>query len=128
MARRVVIDPDKGVTELVRQLGEDSKRLAGDEVRLAKLEAADSLHRAGRGAVWLGIAFAVTVVALVAFTLFVATAVGRVANEHMWVGAFITAVLEIALGLWLLQRGLKELRTAPYSLPETRSTLTLAKD
>ncbi len=128
MARRVLIDPDKGVTDLVRQLADDSKRLVGDEVRLAKLESADALHRAGGGAAWLGVAFGVGVVALVAFTLFLATAIGRLVNGHMWVGALVTAVLEIGLGLWLLRRGLAALKSAPYSLPETRSGLALQND
>jgi hypothetical protein len=127
LAQRVLIDPEKGVNDLVRQLGDDSKRLVGDEVRLAKLETAESLHRAGVGAVWLGVAFGITVVALVAFTLFFATAFGRIANGHMWVGAFLTAALEIAFGLWLVQRGLKDFKKAPYSLPATRSTLKLSK-
>lgn len=126
MAHRVPIDPDKGIPDLVRQLGDDSKRLLGDEVRLAKLETAESLHRAGRGGLWLGMAFGVTVVALVAFTLFFATLFGRIANGHYWVGAFLVAAIEVAAGLWLVQRGLAAYKKAPYSLPETRSTLTLS--
>jgi uncharacterized membrane protein YqjE len=128
MAQRIAIDPDKGLPELVRQLGTDSKRLIGDEVRLAKLETSESIHNAGRGALWLGLAFGVAVVMLVAFTLFFATLFGRIANGHYWVGALLTAVLEIAAGLWLLQRGLAAFKKAPYSLPETRSSLQLARD
>lgn len=127
MAQRVPIDPDKGVTDLIAQLTDDSKRLLGDEVRLAKLETAESVHRAGRGALWLGLAFGVAVVMLVAFTLFFATLIGRVANGHYWVGAVVTAMLEIALGAWLVRRGLRDFGKAPYSMPETRATLTLAK-
>jgi uncharacterized membrane protein YqjE len=128
VAQQVPIDPDRGVTDLVRQLGSDSKRLAGDEVRLAKLEAVEALHRAGRGALWLGIALGVAVVALVALTLFVATVVGRIANGHMWVGALVAAVIEIPAGLWLLRAGLNEFKDAPYTLPDTRGALTLADD
>jgi hypothetical protein len=126
VAHRVPIDPDKGIPDLVRQLGDDSKRLLGDEVRLAKLETAESMHRAGRGALWLGVAFGVAVVALVAFTLFFATLFGRIANGHYWVGAFLVAAIEIAAGLWLVQRGMAAYKKAPYSLPETRSTLKLS--
>jgi uncharacterized membrane protein YqjE len=126
VAQRVPIDPDKGVTDLVRQLGDDSKRLLTGEVRLAKLEMAESVHTAGRGALWLGVAFGVGVVMLVAFTLFVAALFGRVANGHYWVGAFLVAAIEIAAGLWLVQRGLAALKKAPYSMPETRSTLRLS--
>lgn len=128
MAQRVTIDPDKGLPDLVRQLSDDSKRLIGDEVRLAKMETSESLHRAGKGAIWLGLAFGVAVVMLVAFTLFFATLFGRIAGGHYWVGALLTAAIEIAAGLWLVQRGLGAFKQAPYSLPETRSSLKLARD
>ena len=128
MATRVPIDPDKGLDDLVRQLAGDSKRLVSNEVRLAKIETAESLHQAGRGALWLGLAFGVSVVMLVAFTLFFATLFGRIANGHYWIGAMLTAAIEVALGLWLLQKGGAILKRAPYSLPETRTTLKLARD
>jgi hypothetical protein len=127
VAQRVLIDPDKGLTDLVRQLGDDSKRLLSDEVRLAKLETAESMHRAGKGALWLGVAFGIVVVALVAFTLAFATLFGRIANGHYWVGAMLTAALEIALGLWLVQRGLAAFKKAPYTMPETREGLKVLK-
>jgi len=125
--QRIPLDPDKGVTDLIGQLTGDSKRLLADEVKLAKLEAAESVHRAGRGALWLGLAFGVVVVTLMAFTLLFATLIGRVANGHYWVGAMLTAVLELALGMWLVRRGLKDFRSAPYAMPATRATFTLAK-
>jgi putative superfamily III holin-X len=106
LAQHIPMDPDKGVTDLVRQLGDDSKRLLTDEMRLAKLEAAESVHAAGRGAMWLGLAFGIVIVALVAFTLAFASFFGRVANGHYWIGAMLTAALEIAAGLWLVQKGL----------------------
>lgn len=127
MTQRIPIDPDKGLNDLVRQLADDSKRLLGDEVRLAKLEAAESVHRGGRGALWIGLAFGIAVVALVAFTLFFATFFGRIANGHYWVGAMLTAAIEIAAGLWVLQRGLAAYKAAPYSLPDTRAGLKILK-
>ena len=127
MSQHVPIDPDKGVNDLVRRLADDSKRLLGDEVRLAKLETAESVHRAGKGALWLGVAFGISVVALVAFTLSFATLFGRIANGHYWVGAMLTAAIEIAAGLWLVQRGIAAYKNAPYALPETRRGLTILK-
>ena len=127
MAQRVLIDPDKGLTDLVRQLADDSKRLVSDEVRLAKLETMDGVHRAGRGALWVGVAFGIAVVSLVAFTLAFATLFGRIANGHYWVGALLTAAFEIAVGLWLVQRGLRAYKQAPYTMPDTRATLKLSK-
>jgi hypothetical protein len=127
VAQRVPIDPDKGLPDLVKQLTDDSKRLMSDEVHLAKLETAESIRTAGRGAVWLGLAFGIGVVALVAFTLFFATLFGRIANGHYWVGALLVAAIEIAGGLWLLKRGFGLLGSAPYSLPDTRAGLKILK-
>jgi uncharacterized membrane protein YqjE len=119
----VVIDPDTGIPDLIRRLTDDSKRLVTDEVQLAKLEAKDSLHRATRGALWLGLAFGVSIIMLVALTVFVATLIGRIANGHMWVGALVTGVIELGLGFWLLKRGLATYAKPSYTLEETRSTL-----
>ena len=122
-ARPIVTDPDAGIPDLIRRLTDDSKRLVTDEVQLAKLETKDSLHRAARGGLWLGVAFGVFVIALVALTVFVATLIGRVANGHMWVGALVTGVIELALGAWLLKRGLSTYTMPSYTLEETRSAL-----
>jgi hypothetical protein len=119
----VVIDPETGIPDLIRRLTDDSKRLVTDEVQLAKLEAKDSLHRAARGGIWLAVAFGVSIVMLVALTVFVATLIGRLANDHMWLGALITGVIELALGFWLLKRGLSAYAKPSYTLEETRGSL-----
>ena len=126
-ARPIVTDPDTGIPDLIRRLTDDSKRLVTDEVQLAKLEAKDSLHRATRGAIWLGVAFGVGVIMLVALTVFVATLIGRLANDHMWVGALITGVIELAVGFWLLKRGLSTYTEPSYTLEATRTSLADTK-
>jgi Putative Actinobacterial Holin-X, holin superfamily III len=128
MAQSVPIDPDKGIPDLVSQLASDSKRLLKNEVQLAKLETRESVGRASKGALWMVVAFAFVVVAVVAFTLFLATFIGRLVNGHYWVGALITGALELGLGFWLVKRGLRDFAKAPYSMPETRATLTLSRD
>lgn len=120
---RISTDPDAGIPELIRQLGDDSKRLVADEVRLAKLEMKESVHRAGRGAVQLAVAFGIGVVMLVALTIFLATFIGRLASGHMWVGAVVTGLVELVLAVVLLRRGLGVLRQPSYSLAETRAAL-----
>jgi uncharacterized membrane protein YqjE len=122
-ARPIVTDPDTGIPDLIRRLTDDSKRLVTDEVQLAKLEAKESLHQAARGELWLGLAFGVSIIALVALTVFVATLIGRVANDHMWIGALVTGVVELALGFWLLKRGLSTYAAPSYTLAETRGSL-----
>ena len=120
---RIATDPDAGIPDLIRQLGDDSRKLVADEVRLAKLEMKESVHRAGRGAVQLAIAFGIGVVMLVALTIFLVTLIGRIAAGHMWVGAIVTGVLELVAALVLLRRGLGVLRQPSYSLEETRAAL-----
>jgi hypothetical protein len=118
------VDPNTGIPELISRLGEDSRRLMRDEVQLAKLELHDSLKRATRGGVRLGIAFGFGVVALVALTLLVATSIGRLAAGHMWVGALVTGVVEVIVALVLIKRGTSTLGQPSYSLEETRKAIT----
>lgn len=124
-AQRMPIDPDAAIPALVRSLADDSKRLLGDEVRLAKLETKESIKEASRGMLWMALAFGVGVVMLVAFTLFLATLIGRLASGHMWVGALLTGVIELAAAAWLVRKGVGAFATDAYTLPETRDT---AKD
>lgn len=121
--QRMPVDPEAGIPDLISRLGDDSKRLVMDEVQLAKLEVRDSFSRAGRGALRLGIAFGVGVVALVALTLLLATLIGRVAAGHMWIGAIITGLVELAIALWLITRGLAAFKQPSYTLEQTRKVV-----
>lgn len=116
-------DSANGVSELIRRLTDDSKRLVTGEVRLARIEAKESVHRAARGVLWLSLAFGVSVVMFVALTLFMATLVGRLANGHMWIGALVTGVLELGLGAYLIRRGIAALTEPSYSLEASRAAL-----
>jgi hypothetical protein len=117
------MDPDAGIPDLISRLGDDSKRLLMDEVQLAKLELREGMSKAGRGALRLGIAFGVGVVAMVAFTLLLATLIGRLVAGHMWVGALITGVIELALALWLIKSGMSAFKEPSYTLEQTRKVV-----
>lgn len=121
--RDVLIDPDAKVTELVRRLTDDSKKLVGDEIRLSKLEVKDSIHGAARGAMQLGLGFGVGLLAMVSFTILLATGIGSLARGHMWLGAIVAGILDLALGVWLVMRGLREIRSPSYTLGESRAEL-----
>jgi uncharacterized membrane protein YqjE len=99
-------DPNVGIPDLMHRLRDDSKRLVADEVRLAKLELHESVQRGGAGAMYLGMAFGIAVIAAVMLTLLIVTLVGRVAAGHMWVGALVAGAAELMLGGWLVKRGL----------------------
>ena len=123
MASRSVmrVEPDVGITDLIRRLSDDSKRLVSDEVRLAKLEVREGVRLGAKGTLWLAVAFGVAVVALVAFTVFLAALIGRLANHHYWLGAIVTGLLELGLALWLVKRGLHAFAEPSYTLAETRA-------
>ena len=121
---RFPVDPDAGITDLIRKLGDDSKRLVIGEVQLAKLEITESVHVAGRGAMWLGASFGAAVVALVAATLLLVTLIGRVIAGHMWIGALVTGVVELALAIYFIRRGVDAFKRPSYSLEQTRKAIT----
>lgn len=116
-------DPDTGIPDLIRRLTDDSRRLMTDEVQLAKMETKDSLRRATKGALWFGLAFGAGVVMLVALTLFLITLLGRLDNDHMWFGALVTGIVELALGGYLIKRGITTLAEPSYTLEQSRHAL-----
>jgi hypothetical protein len=121
--QHISIDPDVGIPDLIRRLTDDSKRLATDEFRLAKLEARESLHDGAHGTLWLTVAFGVGVVALVGLTIGLTALIGRLANGNYWIGALVVGVIELVLAYVLITRGLKQLRKPSYTLVETRESL-----
>lgn len=121
------LDPDTGIPDLIRRLTDDGKRLVADEIRLAKIEAKDNVKRAGSGGVRLALAFGVGVVAMVAFTILLATLIGRLVNGHMWVGAIVTGVVELVVAMILIKRGTQALAEPSYTLEQTRESLSQLK-
>ena len=114
------IDPEAGIPDLIRRLADDSKRLVGDEVRLAKLEVRENLRTGLRGTLWLALAFGAGVVALVALTVFLAAGLGRLLGNY-WAGTLVTGVIELALAAWMITTGIKRFGEPSYTLSETRS-------
>jgi hypothetical protein len=120
---RMHMDPDVGIPDLIHRLGDDSRRLMSDEVRLAKLEVKDGLKRGGKGVMWLGIAFGIGVIAMVFFTLFLTTLIGRVVSGHMWLGALVTGVIELVVAVVLVKKGVGAFAQPSYTLEQTRESL-----
>jgi uncharacterized membrane protein YqjE len=90
------IEPDARISDLIGRLTDDSKRLVAGEVRLAKIEVKESAKLGVRGVLWLSMAFGVSVIAMVALTIFIAAGVGRLVGGHVYVGALVAGVLEVA--------------------------------
>ena len=121
--REVRIDPDAGIPDLIRRLTDDSKRLAQDEMHLAKLELAENARVGMRGALYMSLAFGVGVVALVAVTVLLVSAIGAAIGHNYWLGALVTGVIELGLAGWLITRGLAIYRRPSYTLAATRAEL-----
>jgi hypothetical protein len=121
-ARLHQVDPDVGIPDLVRSLTDDSKQLVRDEIRLAKLETRESIGAASKGAMWLGLAFGIGVVALVAFTITLAAVVGEMTGNY-WAGALLVGALELVVGAMMLKNGMEKLTEPSYTLEETRQEL-----
>jgi len=115
-------EQEPGLADLVRRLSDDSRRLVGDEVRLARLEVGEGMHSATRGALWLGVAFGAAVVALTAITVLLSVLLGRLLG-NLWAGTLLTGALELLAGWLLLRRGLALYREPSYTLEETRTEL-----
>ena len=49
------------------------------------------------------------------------TLIGRAANGHMWVGALVTGIVELAVAVLLFKRGATALKSPSYTLEETRA-------
>ncbi|MDF1505431.1 phage holin family protein [Roseisolibacter sp. H3M3-2] len=117
------LDPDAGIPDLIRRLADDSKRLALDEVRLAKLEMKDNVRDGAKGGVRLAIAFGAGVVALTALTIALAALLGRLLNGNYWAGTLIVGALELGAAFVLVTRGLKRMAEPEFGFPESREAL-----
>jgi uncharacterized membrane protein YqjE len=117
------IDPDSGIPDLIRRLTEDSKRLASDEVRLAKLELHESMRTGVRGTIWLALALAIGVVAAVALTVLLIAAVAAVLGDNYWAGALIIGAVELLVGWLFVRRGVAAVKEPSLTLEVSRAAL-----
>ena len=127
-ATRAHAEPDATIGDLIGRLTEDSKRLVRSEVRLAKLEMGENLRTGARGVMWLALAFGIGIIALTALTIALTAAIARAAGGHLWMGAVVTGALEVALGAWLIVRGVKAFGTPSYTLGESREEIRKTKE
>lgn len=116
-------DGDAGIPDLVRRLTDDSKRLLGDEVRLAKLEIGESVRTGAKGTLWMAVAFAVAVITMIAMTVALTAAIGAVAGGHMWIGAIATGIIELAVALFLIRKGIRRFSEPSYTFQASREAL-----
>ena len=115
--------PDNGIPSLVRSLTLDSKRLASDELRLAKLELNQSVRTGMRGGMWMAVAFAVGIVAIVALTVLLVAAVGAIVGRRYWAATLIVGAIQLIAGWLVVRRGVKTVQHPSLTLEESRASL-----
>jgi hypothetical protein len=107
---------EASVAELVRQLSEQTSRLARQEVELAKAELQLKGKRAAVGA---GLFGGAGTFAFYAFGALVATAILALATAvAAWLGALIVAVVLAAVALGLALQGKAKVKQATPPIPE----------
>jgi uncharacterized membrane protein YqjE len=119
------IEPEPTIGDLVGRLTDDSKRLASNEVRLARLETGESIHHAVQGGIRFALAFGVAILALVALSVLLTAVIGSVLIGKAWAGALITGALEIIVGALVLWGGMKVMKKADFTLGESRAELKM---
>ena|GEM_PF-3486434 len=119
----VRIEPEPTIGDLIGRLTDDSKRLASNEVRLARLELGESMHHAVQGGIRLALAFGIAILALVGLSVLLTALIGSVLIGKTWPGALITGALEIIAGALLLWAGMRAMKKADFTLGESRAEL-----
>lgn len=107
---------DASLAELLRQLSEQSSRLAGQEVELAKSEMAAKAKHLGAGAGAFGAAGVVGLFALAALTAAAILALAIVLDP--WLAALIVGAAYAALAGILALTGRKEMEEGSPPTPE----------
>jgi hypothetical protein len=117
---RPLSSPETTIPGLVRRLGDDSKHLLRDEVRLAKIEMHEAAHEAGAAARSFAVALAACALAAVALTVLIAALIGRAVNGHMWAGTLIAGMVDLIVGALLVKMGIGAYADSPRALGELR--------
>jgi hypothetical protein len=116
---------DRSVPDLVKQLTEQTKTLARQEIELAKAELTEKGKKAGLGAGMFG---AAGLLGLLAFAVLTACLVLALATAIApWLAALVVAVLYGAIASALALVGKKELQEATPPVPE-QTVDTLKED
>ncbi|GMU24495.1 MAG: membrane protein [Phycisphaerae bacterium] len=108
---------ERSVTELIKQLRDESITLFRQEVALAKAEASEKVSRVGRNLAYLAVGGAVAYAGLIFLLLGVTflvwvglEAAGLEENLASWLSAMIVGVVIGAIGYGLIQKAISTLK------------------
>jgi uncharacterized membrane protein YqjE len=110
-------DPrDQSISELVKDLANETSTLVRQEIDLAKAEMTARGKQAGKGAAMLGAGAVVALLALGALTAAIIAALDNAMPT--WLAALIVTVVYAAIAGALLSTGRKQVREAAPPVPE----------
>jgi len=116
---------DAPLSDLIRQLAQDSATLVRQEVALAKAELQANVKSVARDLTMVAIGGVVALIGAMVLILFLVLAVGDALNEY-WLGALIVGLLFVIVGGLLAKSNLNKLKHE--SVAPTRTLETLKED
>ncbi|CAN5684329.1 hypothetical protein BH23GEM8_BH23GEM8_02810 [soil metagenome] len=118
---------DRSLGDLFRELARETSDLLRQEVELARTELQRGVHELSVAVKQLTIGSAIALVGLLTLTAFAVVLLGSLLANY-WLGALIVSVFLLALGGFLIFRGLQRLREAELAPRETLESLRVSGD
>lgn len=115
-------DSDIGLSQLFRELADDTGRLVRDEIALAKHEARQKARRLARDGGWVGAGVAVAAVGGVSLVVALALGLGALLGSY-WLGTAIMGLLLLLVGGAMTLKGVQDFRTGAFAPQHTIQTL-----
>ena len=113
---------DPPLSQLLRELAADGRRLVQDEVHLAKLELRRSARAVAADGALVGAGAVGAVLGVACLVAALVIGLG-VLIESYWVSALVVGVLLLAAGALVVVKGLEAVRSAPIAPEGTIETL-----
>ncbi|WP_420454270.1 phage holin family protein [Rubrivirga sp.] len=114
---------DRSLGDLLSELSTETTTLVKQEVRLAKAEARQEIHEAGKGIGAAVAGGAVAYTGLIALVIGLGWGLGELLDGAEWLGITIAGVVVALIGYVLLKKGLDQLKALSPPLDTTVQTL-----
>jgi hypothetical protein len=116
------LDREPALSELFRQLADDTSHLIRQEVNLAKAEVRQMASGLGRDAAQVGIAFALGIVGALAMGAFLIVALGDLLGNY-WLSSLIVSVLFLGISAFLARGAIGHVKERGLKPEQTIETL-----
>ena len=115
---------------LLRELAEESVGLVRNEIRLARVEAADGLRAIGRGSALVASGAVLLLLGVLALVAGLILLIGDqwLPRDQYWLAALIVAVITGGIAVWFAKQGLTLLSPKQLTPEETVTTIKETKD